>query len=177
MMSKPVIEVGRTLVEAELARPSGALVEPAGFLPDRARPAARKKIRKPGLSRAESCFVHSKLLPLLVLVLALSASGCGSAMSQGMTAFEDGRYPEAVAHFRQVEAEARDWPQERRARYALYRGLTHLSCGDVRAADRWLSQAKRFWENDPSVLDAAEHGRLLAAWRSMGRMPGELPTR
>jgi uncharacterized protein YceK len=119
--------------------------------------------------------ISFQTLALAGLVLGLS--GCGSAMSRGMTAFEDGRYPEAVAHFRELEPEARAWPQQRRARYSLYRGLTHLSCGDVRAADRWLSGAKRIWEHDPSVFDEAERGRLLAAWRSMGRMPGELPSR
>jgi uncharacterized protein YceK len=117
------------------------------------------------------------LLQAVALVLALGLAGCGSAMSQGMTAFEDGRYPEAVGHFRQIEADTEDWPKQRRAHYWLYRGLTHLSCGDVRAADRWLSRAKQIWEHDPSVFDEAERGRLIAAWRSMGRMPGELPSR
>lgn len=110
-------------------------------------------------------------------LLAFLSVGCSSGMGRAMTAFEEGRYPEAAEQFGQLEPDASDWSGDRRARYSLYRGLTHLSCGDVRAADRWLSDAKRAWENDPSVLDEAEAGRLMAAWRSMGRMPGELPTR
>jgi hypothetical protein len=98
-------------------------------------------------------------------------------MGKAVTAFEEGRHPDAVAAFRGLEAESREWPTDERARYALYRGLTHLACGDVRAADRWLSDAKYSWERDPGVFDAEERGRMLSAWRSMGRMPGELPTR
>ena len=110
-------------------------------------------------------------------LFALLNTACGSSMGRAMTAFEDGRYPEAVGELRALESEAHSWPEERRAKYALYRGLTHLACGDALAADRWLSRAKQTWEMNPAVFDDAERGRLLAAWRSMGRMPGELPTR
>jgi hypothetical protein len=58
-------------------------------------------------------------------------------------------------------------------RYALYRGLTHLALGDAAQAERWLSLAKRRSDRDLALLSAAERGRLLAAWRTMGRMPGE----
>jgi hypothetical protein len=106
-----------------------------------------------------------------ILFLTLWSLGCASGRGRAMTAFEEGRYPEAVAGFRQSEPEVPD------ARYALYRGLAHLACGDARAADRWLSVAKLLWERDPSVLSDAERGRLHSAWRSMGRMPGELALR
>lgn len=114
---------------------------------------------------------------LVATLVALLTNACGGAMGKAMTAFEEGRHPDAVAQFRALETDSREWPEDERARYALYRGLTHLSCGDVRAADRWLSHAKRTWERNPSVFDDEERGRMLSAWRSMGRMPGELPTR
>lgn len=113
----------------------------------------------------------------ILVIWALFCTACGSAISPAMSAFDEGRYPEAVAEFTKLEAESREWSDDRKTRYALYRGLTHLSCGDVRAADRWLSRAKLAWEKNPSLLEPAESGRMLTAWRSMGRMPGELPTR
>jgi hypothetical protein len=121
---------------------------------------------QPAWKVADTAYMRFEILALFLLV-----AGCGSTRSRAMTAFEEGRYPEAVAGFRESEPEAPD------ARYALYRGLAHLACGDVRAADRWLSFAKLLWEREPSLLSSAERGRLEAAWRSMGRMPGELPVR
>jgi hypothetical protein len=111
------------------------------------------------------------------LLVAFLASACGGAMGPALTAFEEGRHPDAMQEFRSLEPDSRDWSQGERARYALYRGLTHLACGDVRAADHWLSRAKRTWEHNPGVFDDQERGRMIAAWRTMGRMPGELPTR
>jgi hypothetical protein len=138
-----------------------------------------KKIRNRCGAGSTCPFVtHARSLALLpIALIAFLTTACGSTMGRAMTAFEDGRYPEAVGELRALESEARTWPEDRRAKYALYRGLTHLACGDARSADRWLSSAKRSWENNPELFDDAERGRLLAAWRSMGRMPGELPTR
>lgn len=106
------------------------------------------------------------------LVLPVSLLGCASKLALAVDQFETGRPTEADRTFRSLE---RDVPCEPapRARYALYRGLNHLTLGDAAEADRWLSAAKRATDNDSSLLSSAEHGRLLAAWRSLGRMPGE----
>jgi hypothetical protein len=90
-----------------------------------------------------------------------------------MDAFEQARYPDAVGEFRRAESDFEDLSEQGRARYALYRGLTHLALGDARQADRWLGTAKAAADADPSIFDHAERGRLLSAWRSTGRMPGE----
>lgn len=108
----------------------------------------------------------------LALVVATLA-GCGGPMSEAMADFREARYPEAAIELRRLEADSRGWPAERRARYALYRGLTHLALGDARPADFWIGYAKALDERHPGALDTTDHGRLIAAWRSMGHMPGE----
>jgi len=108
-----------------------------------------------------------------LLLLALAAGGCAGPLGRAEQAFDEGRYPDAVSDLRRLEPEVSDWSEKRQARYALTRGLTHLACGDSRQALRWLSDAKRRFEADPSVFDAKERGRLLSAWRAMGLMPTE----
>lgn len=104
---------------------------------------------------------------------AVLLSACSSPMATALGAFEEARYPAAAAEFRRLEPEARDFEARDLARYALFRGLSHLALGDAVAADRWLGVAKRMSDRDPRLLDDGERGRLIAAWRSMGRMPSE----
>ena len=103
----------------------------------------------------------------------LVAIACSGALGPPLEAFHEGRLPEATAGFRRLEPSVAKFSRSERARYALYRGLAHLGLGDARAADRWLSLAKRFEREDPSCFDASERGELYAAWRSLGRVPGE----
>ncbi|MEB2311657.1 MAG: hypothetical protein OZ921_08390 [Sorangiineae bacterium] len=100
-------------------------------------------------------------------------SGCAGPLSGALDEFRDARYPEAVIELRRLEPESRGWSARERARYALYRGLTHLALGDARPADLWLGLAKALAEAHPGALDAAERGRLLSGWQSLGHMPGE----
>jgi len=109
----------------------------------------------------------------LVFVLALAGSGCASSLSGAVGELDAGRLPEADQRFRVLEPDFAGFSHRDRARYALYRGLTHLALGDAREADRWLGAVKRADDRDRAGLDAAERGRLLAAWRSLGHMPGE----
>ena len=110
--------------------------------------------------------------PPLVL-LALVASACAGPLAAPLEAFHDGRLPAASSAFRRLEPRFSELSERERARYALYRGLTHLGLGDAREADRWLTFAKRLERDDPRRFDAAERGELYAAWRSLGRLPGE----
>jgi hypothetical protein len=109
----------------------------------------------------------------LGLLLALAGSACGGAYRRGLGAFDEGRYPDAVGDFRRAEADFADWSEPKRIRYALYRGLSHLAVGDARETDRWLGYAKAAYDRDPALFTDEERGRLLAAWRAVGRMPGE----
>jgi hypothetical protein len=86
--------------------------------------------------------------------------------------FERAHYPEALRELVAVEAEYQRAGPAAQARYALYRGLTHLSLGEARDAAAWLARA-RTAERRQKSLSVEERGRLLAAWRALGLMPGE----
>ncbi|MCL4754160.1 MAG: hypothetical protein KJ015_28635 [Myxococcales bacterium] len=109
--------------------------------------------------------------PLLGLCLLLSA--CGGSLSRAQHAFDEGRHVDAVDEYRAHEAEFDELGPRAQARYSLYRGLSHFACGDLRAASFWLARARDASARDPGVFDVREQGRLDAAWRSMGLMPGE----
>lgn len=109
----------------------------------------------------------------LLLSLLLCVPGCHSAVSDAMASYTDAQYPTAAAQFRAAEPEARKLNTRDFANYALYRGLTHLALGDASAAARWVGYAKQSADRDPLVFDDQDRGALLAAWRSMGHMPGE----
>ena len=108
-----------------------------------------------------------------LLAALLSLTACHSTLDDAMASYADARYPTAAAQFRQSEAAARAQGQSTFANYALYRGLTHLALGDARAAARWLGYAKQCHDRDPAALSDEDRGALIAAWRSMGHMPGE----
>lgn len=104
--------------------------------------------------------------------LSLGPLGCGSTLGGAVHELELGNYPAALARLRRLEATSAGYDAADRARYALYRGLSHLAVGDAAAADRWLTYAKRAVDQRPGLLGPAERGRLLQARRSMGLMPG-----
>ena len=110
---------------------------------------------------------------LSLLLALLSLAGCHSAVAEAKAAYREARYPAAAAQFRAAERETRTLDAKGLASYALYRGLTHLALGDARAAASWLGYAKVSADQEPEVFDDEDRGALLAAWRSMGRMPGE----
>jgi hypothetical protein len=95
-------------------------------------------------------------------------------MGNAHNAYDEGRYPDAIRGLEVSELEARSSGESEFADYALVRGLCHLSLGDAREAYRWIYHARRMLEKRPELFDAVERGRLESAWRSMGRMPGEL---
>jgi hypothetical protein len=112
-------------------------------------------------------FFHHRYLR--AAAMAMLAVGC----VPGRAAFHEGRLPAAAAELRAAEPDARAAGSGAFARYALERGLVELGLGNSRAADRYLSLAKRAHDSDPTLFDDREHGALLSAWRSLGRMPGE----
>lgn len=106
-------------------------------------------------------------------LLPLALAACGGALGPGLDALEEGRLPAASAELRRLETTQSGWGARARARYALYRGLAELGLGNANVADRWLSEAWRADAADAHVFDEREHGELMAAWRSTGRLPGE----
>jgi hypothetical protein len=125
--------------------------------------------RNPRERCAEEALVTTRLFTGILISLALP--GCGSSLP--LDAFHEGRYPAAADELRALEREVPELPPNERARYSLYRGLTHLALGDARQADRHLTLAKRALDAHPGWFASEERGALLAAWRSIGRMPGE----
>ena len=109
----------------------------------------------------------------LFAVFAFALPACSAPLGPPLDAFHDGRLPEAATAFRRLEPRLSELSPRERAQYALYRGLVHLGLGDARAADRWLSVAKRLERDHPGCFDPVERGELYAAWRSFGRLPGE----
>ena len=105
--------------------------------------------------------------------LGFTAAGCRSSLERGLDALEEGRLPAAANELRPLEPELPAWNRRARVRYALYRGLVELGLGNATVADRWLSAAWRADALDPHLLAESEHGALMAAWRSTGRLPGE----
>ena len=110
--------------------------------------------------------------PLLCFA-ALYGAGCHSALDNAVESYTEARYPTAAAQFRALERTSRELRGRDFANYALYRGLTHLALGDARAAARWLGYVKQAADRDPALFNDEERGALIAAWRSMGHMPGE----
>jgi hypothetical protein len=109
----------------------------------------------------------------LFLLVLPGVVACHSALDDAMDSYTDARYPSAAAQFRALEPAARSLAPRDFAGYALYRGLTHLALGDARAASFWLGCAKQRADRDPTLFQEQQHGALIAAWRSMGHMPGE----
>jgi len=105
--------------------------------------------------------------------LLVALTGCHSALDDAMASYADGRYPTAAAQFRALEPETRTLDARAFANYALHRGLTHLALGDAAAATRWLGYARACAATDPLLFGDRDRGALVAAWRSMGHMPGE----
>ena len=111
---------------------------------------------------------HRRLFILSVLAVA-----CGSPLGPARQAFDEARYPVAVAEFRRLGLRLPELDRRERFEYALYRGLSHLALGDARPAEHWLLFAKRLSEASPGVATLEEQNRLLSAWSSMGYMPGD----
>ncbi len=102
--------------------------------------------------------------------LAWWASGCTGSFGAGVRDYDHGRYPEAIEQLRDVERDALGWHGCDRARYALYRGLTHLALGDRPETIRWLGEAKRAVDANPTLLSDEDAGRLGSAW---AHLPGD----
>jgi len=114
-----------------------------------------------------------RALAAVCFAVLLAPVACHSSVDEAIDSYADARYPTAAAQFRASEPAARQLDARGFATYALYRGLTHLALGDAQAAARWVGYAKQCADRDPLVFDDRDRGALLAAWRSMGHMPGE----
>jgi hypothetical protein len=99
---------------------------------------------------------HGLLLLFAVFV------GC-SPLGSAVRAYDHGLYPDALASLAALEGRAESLGPGDRARYALYRGLAHLSVGDAGRATPWLYRAKQAADDDPTLLSDEDMGRLGSA--------------
>jgi hypothetical protein len=97
---------------------------------------------------------------LAAVVLVPSLMGCGGALAEGQGQFDKGSYPEAKQTFAAAEVESRSWSDAKRARYALYRGLTLGALGDRAQAGVWLREAKAIEDARPGSLTPEDAQRL-----------------
>jgi hypothetical protein len=104
----------------------------------------------------------------VVLVYAAWLAGCGGALAEGQSEFDKGRYPEAKQTFAAAEGESRTWNDEKRARYALYRGLTLNALGDRARAGVWLREARAIEDAHPGSLSAEDAQRLRLGLEAVG---------
>jgi hypothetical protein len=114
---------------------------------------------------------RKKLMRLRLVALSALIFGCSSPLTEARTSFDEARYPDAAAQYRTLRRDGLS--RSDLFQYALYRGLTHLALGDAAPAERWLVAAKRLLEESPGLASREDEGRLMAAWRSMGHMPGD----
>jgi hypothetical protein len=115
-----------------------------------------------------------RIWPGFALLVAFLSSGCASQLAPAVSAYDQSRYPDAIDALRRAEPEMRHFDANTRLRYRLYRGLTHLALGDAERAEFWLRGVERDVQRRSFALTADEYGRLDAAWRALGHMPGDI---
>ena len=84
-----------------------------------------------------------------------------------------GRATHAITQLRELEARGERGDRHECARYALFRGLAHLTLGDALAAERWLLSLKQKLEREPGLLSGSETSRLESALGALGQLPGD----
>lgn len=106
----------------------------------------------------------------VVLAVALAAailSGCGGSLGTAKSDYRKGRIAEAKDELVLLEPQSHGWGNQRRAEYALYRGLVHHSLGDRAMAGRWLNEAKALEDAHPRTLSEDDRVRLKLALESL----------
>ena len=101
------------------------------------------------------------------LVFAVVVCACGGGLSSAKSDYRHGRYPEAKNELVALEKESATWSGDKRAEYALYRGLVHLALGDRASAGVWLREAKAIDDVHPHTLSSDDRARLDVALDSL----------
>lgn len=101
------------------------------------------------------------------LVFGLAVCACGGGLSTAKGDYQHGHYPEAKNELLALEKESTTWSGDKRAEYALYRGLVHLALGDRASAGVWLREAKAIEDVHPHTLSSDDRARLDVALDSL----------
>lgn len=113
---------------------------------------------------------------LSLVLLSVAVGACSGGLGTAKADFRKGRLAEAKTELVQLETESRSWSNERRAEYALYRGLVHGSLGDRAAAGVWLAEAKALDDAQPHTLTDEDRVRLKLALESLASDGGPPPS-
>ncbi|MDB4939421.1 MAG: hypothetical protein JWP87_6393 [Labilithrix sp.] len=105
--------------------------------------------------------------PALTLSVVMLVTACSGGLGTAKADFRKGRIAEAKTELLALEPESRTWGNQRRAEYALYRGLVHHSLGDRAAAGVWLAEAKALEDAQPHTLGEDDRVRLKLALESL----------
>jgi hypothetical protein len=111
----------------------------------------------------------------LALTLSFALVACGGGLGNAKADFHKGRLAEAKSELVLLETDSRTWSVQRRAEYALYRGLVHLSLGDRSAAGVWLTEAKALDDAQPRALSDDDRIRLKLALESLATSGAATP--
>lgn len=103
----------------------------------------------------------------LAVALSLALVACGGGLGRAKSDFHKGRLAEAKSELVRLEPDSRTWSNQRRAEYALYRGLVHNSLGDRAAAGVWLTEAKALDDAQPRALSDDDRTRMKLALESL----------
>lgn len=106
----------------------------------------------------------------LLAALLFPLAACATSFGRGVTHYEQAEYPQALERFVAIEGELDGLSPKERARYALYRGLTHFALGNRALARLWLGEAKLAYDEDGRVFSEKEAGKLGSA---LAHLPNE----
>jgi hypothetical protein len=104
-----------------------------------------------------------RVRPILAVSLLLGVAACGGPLEDAEGLFRHGQYPAAKQALAATEDASLAWSADRRAEYALYRGLTLAALGDRGAAAIWLRRAKAAEEAHPGALSPDDAERLAVS--------------
>jgi hypothetical protein len=97
----------------------------------------------------------------------LLLTACSGGLSTAKSDYRKGRLAEAKSELLALEKESGTWSGQKRAEYALYRGLVHHALGDRAAAGVWLKEAKAIEDVHPHTLSGDDKTRLDLALESL----------
>ncbi len=98
-------------------------------------------------------------------------TACSGGLANAKGDYKKGRLAEAKSELLALEKESGTWSGQKRAEYALYRGLVHLGLGDRAAAGVWLKEAKAIEDVHPQTLSGDDKARLDLALESLSSPP------
>jgi hypothetical protein len=107
------------------------------------------------------------VVAVLGVACVATLAACGGGLGTAKSDYRKGRVSEAKDELVRLEPESRTWGNQRRAEYALYRGLVHHSLGDRAAAGVWLNEANAIEDAHPRTLAEDDRVRLKLALESL----------